>query len=111
MRPLRRPGALCMTVPVACATASGATDPSPVKPVGLSRSVSSATFDCTKRVAPVSASRAKTWTAVVVGSAPTRPTIAADASLVSVPRSWPAKPSLNEPPVSDALGSLMTLKM
>ena len=94
MRPVRRPGALCMTVPVAWATASGATAPSPVKPVGLSRSVSSATVVSTKRVAPVSPSRANAWTAVVVGSAPTRPTTAAEASLVSVPRSWPAKPSL-----------------
>jgi hypothetical protein len=83
-----------MTPPAACATASGATELSGVKPVGVPRSVSSATVVSTTWRRPVSASWAMTLTGVVSGSAPTRPTTAANASLVSVPTSWPAIASL-----------------
>ena len=54
MLPVSRPGELCITLPAASATASGATPPSGVKPVGLSTSVSSAIRVSTWRVSPVS---------------------------------------------------------
>jgi len=107
--PVSRPGELRSTLPAASATASGATAPSAVKPVGVSTSVSSATWVCTNRLAPVSWSTAEIPTSVVCGSAPTCPTIAANASLVSVPTLWPAAANLYEPPVIAAFGSLTTL--
>jgi hypothetical protein len=110
MVPVSRPGVLCRTPPVASATASGATELSGVKPVGLSTPVSSATVVSSTRRRSVSRSSAITRTGVVRGRPPTRPTTAENASLVSVPRSWPPTASLYEPPVSAAFGSLTTRK-
>ena len=94
--------------PAACAIASGPIVPSGEKPVGLSTSVSSATLVRTCFLAPVSCSVPIARTVVLRGSAPTVPTTAANASLESVPTSWPAAASLYEPPLSEAFGSLMT---
>ena len=108
MRPVMRPGALFIVPPVAWAIASGPTAPSGEKPVGLSTSVSSATLVTTSFLAPVSWSVPTARTVVLRGSAPTVPTTAENASLDSVPTSWPATASLYEPPVKAAFGSLTT---